>query len=103
MSLVIANISVAAALVGVYALLKWVIKWFGDDHLNIPPWMSLTSIPLGIAVPASRLMIDGMLIVAAIFFINEGIYQSTGYSPLGYVFHHLDQFGRKMYQKVFQT
>lgn len=89
--LIVANVLVAAGLVYLYWKLKRSYGWFGKDHLKIPEWMSLISIPLGIVVPTSQLAIDGMLIVGLVFFVNEGLYQSLGISPLGRLIHEVDK------------
>lgn len=100
-ALVIANVIVAAILVFVYKMLEMFLNWFGDDHLSIPEWMSLLSFPLGLVIPVTHLSIDGMILVGAIYFVNEGIYQSAGISPLGWFFHHTDRLGRKLFRLFF--
>ena len=75
MFLLIANFLIAAALVALYAYLRWRRGWFQVDHFKIPEWISLFSIPLGVLIPVSLFAIDGMLIFGLLFFGNEAIYQ----------------------------
>lgn len=86
---VIANVIVAAVLAVVYAYLRYARGWFQHDHLKVPEWVTLISGPIGLAIPATKLAIDGMLIGAVIYFGNEAIYQRWGYSPLGWLIQRL--------------
>jgi len=85
-----ANMLVALGIVLFIRRLRERRQWFTVDHLNVPTWMKIASVPLGFAIPATPGLIDIMLFGAALYIHNEWRYQRTGKSWLGRAINAID-------------
>lgn len=76
------NLLYVGAFVLFYRYMRRKYGWFKDTHVPVPEWLAFAIGLFGFFIPMTPLFIDGMIIGTVVYFLNEGVYQATNWSPL---------------------
>lgn len=79
---IVLNLIYIGLFVAFYHYMRKNHGWFTDTHVPVPEWLAFALGLFGFFIPMTPLFIDGMLIGTVVYFLNEGVYRSTGWSPL---------------------